>query len=144
MNVHGYPIHRCGIPIILMIPKVRVRIPNRPEELTEIDNPLYSCQFPDGTNKWDDVGPLKWADRNYLVSKSCNLASHSRIFNPNRCIRPKGCMTNFLCILFAEFRQPEIMTIASSIKLSTTRSVTAPVVSCFLVEKCTECFWDLR
>jgi len=25
------------------------------EELTEIDNPLYSCRPPDGTNKWNDV-----------------------------------------------------------------------------------------
>ncbi|OCL11103.1 Di-copper centre-containing protein [Glonium stellatum] len=65
MNVHGYPIYRCGVPIILMIPKVRVRMPEHPTELTEIDNPLYNCRFPNGTNKWDDIGPLKWADRDH-------------------------------------------------------------------------------
>lgn len=82
------------------------------EELTEIDNPLYSCRPPDGTNKWNDVA---W---NGQIETTL----------------PKGRMTDFLCIPFAEFRQTEIVTIASSIKLSTTCSVTAPAVGCLLVE----------
>ena len=56
-NRYGYPIFKCGVPIIMMILRVMVRTPDHPNELIPVENPLYGYEFHLDRARWDaDVG----------------------------------------------------------------------------------------
>jgi hypothetical protein len=59
INKYGYPIYKCGIPIIT---QVRVLTPHQPDVLTDVDNPLYAYEFPPENANWDDEANFSWRD----------------------------------------------------------------------------------
>ncbi|XTI84098.1 hypothetical protein V2W45_154934 [Cenococcum geophilum] len=93
------------------------------EELTEIDNPLYSCRPPDGTNKWNDVA---WNGQ--IETTLSTEGPHDRF--PMHTIR--GISTNG-----NSDHSFVNQTLDNVLSHSTGRGLP-------LGGKCTECFWDLR
>jgi hypothetical protein len=59
-NQYGYPIYKCGVPIILMTLNVRVRMHKTPNTFTVIENPLYSSNFPSQASQWDEETHFSW------------------------------------------------------------------------------------
>src|SRR5271156_6812832 len=45
VNRWGYPVYKCGIPILLMLTHVRVRTQHDPGRLSMMENPLYGFAF---------------------------------------------------------------------------------------------------
>ena len=62
INQYGYPIYKCGIPIIMMILQVRVRTPEQPGVYTEVPNPLYAYDFQLERIPWENDLHFSWED----------------------------------------------------------------------------------
>ena len=62
INQYGYPIYKCGIPIIMMITKVCVRTPKQPTTSEEIPNPLYAYNFELERLPWEKDLRFSWED----------------------------------------------------------------------------------
>jgi hypothetical protein len=59
-NRYGYPIFKCGVPIIMMILRVMVRKPEQPNELVPLENPLYGYIFKLDRAEWENDLGFSW------------------------------------------------------------------------------------
>lgn len=59
-NRYGYPIFKCGVPIIMMILKVMVTTPEHPNKSIPVDNPLYGYVFDLDRARWDKEVGFSW------------------------------------------------------------------------------------
>ncbi|KAK5196752.1 hypothetical protein LTR92_004297 [Exophiala xenobiotica] len=55
LNKYGYPITKCGIPVIMSSKDVRIRTPRHPDLPIDAPNPLYSYKFAPGNLDWAEV-----------------------------------------------------------------------------------------
>ncbi|KAI1611775.1 hypothetical protein EDD36DRAFT_496654 [Exophiala viscosa] len=75
LNKYGYPITKCGIPVIMSSKDVRIRTPRQPDQPIDAPNPLYTYKFAPGNLDWAEVAghPFREVFRDVINNPNMTL-----------------------------------------------------------------------